>query len=135
MSLLLRLRSSVIPPVPVETETTGGFYERRSRRVESKPRKKPDADVREWIEAAYAEMQGSRSDSAQAIAPRIVQAVRDYETPAARTTAAIVPPASVIDWDALAADVAAVQQIVAAYFAYLHAMEDEDDEDLLLMVM
>lgn len=41
----------------------------------------------------------------------------------------------VVDSNVAAADLDAVQQIVAAYFAYQRAMEDEDDEDFLLMVM
>lgn len=116
------------PPVPPEdTGARGGFIpyakgERRKRGIEwDRKELNYEAELRE----IYAELHGELKH----VAP--VAEVRAAVTEHAAPSDAPMPPVAAIDFAALAADLAAVK---ALYAAYERALQEQDDEEALLLL-
>jgi hypothetical protein len=124
---LLSPQGDVPPPPPVETGARGGYvpYKKGEKRARGLEWDRKEINWAAELREIYAELHGELKH----VAP--VAEVRAAVTEHAAPSDAPMPPIAAIDFAALAADLAAVK---ALYAAYERALQEQDDEEALLLL-
>jgi hypothetical protein len=127
MLLTLLSPQGDIPPPPTPEGAKGGYvgYRKGEKRARGLEWDRKDTDWQAELREIYAELHGELKH----VAP--VAEVRAAVTEHAAPSDAPMPPVAAIDFAALAADLAAVK---ALYAAYERALQEQDDEEALLLL-
>ena len=123
---LLAPQGDVPPPPPVET-ARGGYvpYKKGEKRARGLEWDRKETDWQAELREIYAELHGELKHVAPVT--EIRAAVAEHAAP----SDTFIPPVAAIDFAALAADIAAVR---ALYAAYERALQEQDDEEALLLL-